>query len=99
MAAAPTHKTLRRPRVDSGAGTGLGAPTQIVIYDDAINTMEWVVASLMEVLGHSAQLAAKIMFEAHHRGRAIAEVEPVEQATRHCRELVTRGLRADVEEL
>jgi ATP-dependent Clp protease adapter protein ClpS len=97
MPAAPT--TITRPRIDDGTGIGTGAPTQVVIYDDEVNTMEWVVAALMEVLGHSSPLAAKIMFEAHHRGRAIAEVEPEEQATRHCCELVARGLRADVEAL
>jgi ATP-dependent Clp protease adaptor protein ClpS len=88
-----------RTRVDDGTGSGVGAPSQVVIYDDEINTMEWVVTSLMEVLGHAPALAAKIMFEAHHRGRAIAEVEPEEQARKHCRELVSRGLRADVEAL
>jgi ATP-dependent Clp protease adaptor protein ClpS len=97
MSTAPTP--TKRPRLDDGTGSGLGDPSQIVIYDDEINTMEWVVSSLMEVLGHSAPLAAKIMFEAHHRGRAIAEVEPEEKAARHCRELLSRGLRADVEVL
>lgn len=72
---------------------------QVVLHNDDHNTMEHVVLSLMRVFGHSADLAAKIMVEAHERGRAIAEVEAESLARKHRDQLQSRGLIATIESL
>ena len=94
----PSPKT-EEPVVDpdDGLGNGLGWDSQIVLFNDDVNTFEHVIRCLVSVFGHGEQLAAKIAVEAHVRGRAIAEVEPREPAERHAAELRRRGLRAAVE--
>jgi ATP-dependent Clp protease adapter protein ClpS len=79
--------------------TGIGRPAQVILYNDDHHTMEYVVECLTHVFGHPADLAAKIMWEAHRRGRAIAEVEDADAARRHCAQLSGYGLRAEVEAL
>ena len=72
---------------------------QVVLHNDDHNSMEHVVECLMRVFGHPPALAVKIMAEAHHRGRAIAEVEGATEARLHRDQLVSFGLTATVEKV
>ncbi|MCE9614695.1 MAG: ATP-dependent Clp protease adaptor ClpS [Lentisphaerae bacterium] len=72
---------------------------QVVLHNDDHNSMEFVVLCLMRVFGHTADLAAKIMLEAHDRGRAIAEVEAEAEAKVHRDQLQSFGLSATVEKV
>lgn len=89
--------TTTRTHTRTVQGTGVGRPSQVVLYNDDRHTMEFVVECLVRVFGHTPDLAAKIMWEAHRRGRAIAEVEDAENARLHCEQLLGYGLRAEVE--
>lgn len=70
---------------------------QVVLFNDDHNTVDFVVESLMQVFGHPVGLAAKIMMEAHEKGRAIAEVESETPARLHKEQLQSLGLTAEVE--
>lgn len=78
-------------------GTGSGWDTQVILFNDDVNTFDDVIAALMGVFGHTEPLAEAIAFEAHNTGRAIAEVEPRPDAEKHAAELTALGLRASVE--
>ena len=97
--APPKKKKSPKIRPDDGSGSVLGWDSQVVLFNDDVNTFEHVIDCLMAVLGHGRQLAEKITMEAHVRGRAIAEVEPREKAERHAAALVKRGLVATVENI
>jgi ATP-dependent Clp protease adapter protein ClpS len=79
--------------------TGTGGGCQVILYNDDVHTMEFVIDCLMRIFGHPHAVAHKVMVEAHQRGRAIAEVESQPQATEHCEQLRAAGLKADVETL
>lgn len=72
---------------------------QVILFNDDVNSMEHVVGALVQVFNHTTQLAAKIMVEAHRKGRAIAEVEAESQAVLHKQQLESLGLTAAVEKL
>ncbi|OGV71265.1 MAG: hypothetical protein A2269_02090 [Lentisphaerae bacterium RIFOXYA12_FULL_60_10] len=88
-----THKT------DTVTRKELNPICQVVLFNDDVNSMEYVVLCLMQVFGHNLSIAAKIMYEAHHRGRAIAEVEDESPANHHLNQLHTHGLNACVERI
>ena len=69
---------------------------EVLLHNDDHNEMEYVLLSLMKVFGHSAQLACKIMIEAHQRGSAVAEVEGRSEAEKHCEQLRARGLSSTI---
>ena len=95
---APSPKTEEPVVVpDDGIGDGLGWDSQVVLFNDDVNTFEHVIRCLVSIFGHGERLATKIAYEAHNRGRAIAEVEPREQAEKHAAALRAGGLRATVE--
>jgi ATP-dependent Clp protease adaptor protein ClpS len=72
-------------------------PYSVVLYNDNVNAMEYVIQCLISVFGHPYPLAAKIMMEAHHSGRALAATEGRTEAVAHCRQLKAKGLNATVE--
>lgn len=80
-------------------GTGLSEICQVVIHNDNVNTFDHVITSLIVVFGHSQSIAEKITWEAHNKGKAIAEVEEYEQAVSHKGLLTMRGLIAEVEKI
>ncbi len=90
-----TPRQARRTKVASE----LEDLCQVVLFNDDVNSMEFVVGCLMKVFRHSAELAAKIMIDAHLRGRAIAEVEGRADAVKHKQQLESFGLTAEVERL
>ena len=81
--------------LDSNGASGWD--TQVILFNDDVNTFEHVIASLMDVFGHPEPLAETIALEAHNTGRAIAEVEPRPDAEKHAAALLDLGLRAAVE--
>lgn len=85
------------PLLHTDAAASRERVCEVILHNDAQNSMEFVVLSLMRVFAHSQDLAAKIMFEAHVRGRAIAEVEAEAGARRHCAQLCALGLTATVD--
>jgi ATP-dependent Clp protease adaptor protein ClpS len=74
-----------------------GWDSQVILFNDDVNTFDHVVMSLMSVFGHTRPLAETITWEAHRSGRAIAEVEPRPDAEKHAAALLALGLQAAVE--
>ena len=74
-----------------------GWESQVILFNDDVNTFDHVVMSLMSVFGHPEPLAEAIALEAHTTGRAIAEVEPRPDAEKHAAALRALGLQASVE--
>ena len=97
--APPRRETTPVVLPDDGLGNGLGWDSQVILFNDDVNTFEHVIACLMSIFGHNMQLAADIALEAHTKGRAIAEVEPREQAEQHAAALKRQGLGASVESI
>ena len=89
----------RQKEAESQGAIQLESMFQVVLFNDDHNSMEYVVLCLMHVFGHPMALAAKIMHEAHERGRAIAEVESETLARGHRDELQTHGLVATIEQI
>ena len=97
MVGMPKIETIEKPGQKNGRDGAVDGLAQVVLFNDAHNEAGYVASCLMRIFGHSGPLAEKIMLEAHTRGRAIAEVEGMEDARRHCAALQEAGLGASVE--
>lgn len=95
----PRPGTTEVPTVDTATREHVEDFYQVTLYNDNQNAMEHVIKCLMQVFGHSSELAGKIMLEAHMRGRAIAEVEAETQARLHRDQLQSFGLTASIEKI
>ena len=78
-----------KERIDSGSGTGLGRPWNVIVLNDNHNTFEGVAAALADVLPSvTYEIGLRIADSIHTGGRAI-----VWSGHREAAELYWDGLR------
>jgi ATP-dependent Clp protease adaptor protein ClpS len=82
-----------KERIDSGTGTGLGAPWNVIVLNDNHNTFESVASALSSTIpdvsyNKGLQLADRI----HASGRAIVWSGHKEVAEHYCQQLQGHGL-------
>lgn len=83
--------------LEEDVDTGVGTPSDLIVYNDDHNTFEWVMKSFEEILGHSSAQSEQLALLIHLKGKAtvksaaMAELRPKREA------LVDRGLSAVIE--
>lgn len=70
----------------------------VVVWDDPVNLMSYVVWVFRTLLGRSREEATRLMLEVHHRGRAVVASAPREHAELNVYHLHHHGLWATLEE-
>ncbi len=72
-------------------------PWQVVVWNDPVNLMSYVVWVLRSLFGHSKDEATRLMLQVHHQGRAVVSSGPLEKAELDCHRLHHHGLWATLE--
>jgi ATP-dependent Clp protease adaptor protein ClpS len=90
-----TTKPLDAPVVDEDVRTDL--PWQVIVWNDPVNLMEYVVFVLRKLFGHTLEEATRLMLAVHNEGRATVSQGPRERAEMDCYRLHQYGLWATVE--
>ncbi|MGH2707659.1 MAG: ATP-dependent Clp protease adapter ClpS [Actinomycetota bacterium] len=67
-----------RPDVDQEISPDL--PWLVIVWNDPINLMSYVVYVFQKLFGYSREKATKLMLDVHHRGRAVVSSGPREKA-------------------
>lgn len=81
--------------VDEEDGTGNLA--ELIVYNDDVNTFDWVIQCLEEVLNHSVQQAEQLSLLIHFKGKATVKTASKRQLRPKKDALVDRGLSAVIE--
>jgi ATP-dependent Clp protease adaptor protein ClpS len=72
-------------------------PYHIIVYNDDVNSFEWVIECFMKVLGHAPEQSEQLAHIIHYKGKAnvkrggISELRPLAEA------LLDKGLSAKIE--
>jgi ATP-dependent Clp protease adaptor protein ClpS len=69
----------------------------VVVWNDPVNLMTYVVYVLRKLFGHSEEKATELMLQVHHEGRAIVASGPREKSELDCFRLHRYGLWATLE--
>ena len=91
-----TTKPLDAPVVETDRLTDL--PWQVIVWNDPVNLMDYVVFVLRKLFGHSLEEATRLMLAVHNEGRASVSQGPREQVEMDCYRLHQYGLWATVEQ-
>jgi len=91
-----TTKPLDAPVADQDLKKDL--PWQVVVWNDPVNLMDYVVFVLRKLFGHTLEEATRLMLAVHNEGRATVNQGPREQAEMDCYRLHQYGLWATVEQ-
>jgi len=87
-APAPAKAPARQERVVRDFGWN------IVVWNDPITLMSYVVLVLRRLFGYDHETATKLMLQVHHEGRAVVASQPREQAEVSVAQLHGFGLQA-----
>ncbi|MFT5222106.1 MAG: ATP-dependent Clp protease adaptor protein ClpS [Glaciecola sp.] len=77
--------------------TELGQPWDVLVWDDPVNLMSYVVYVLRKVFNFDEPMARKLMLEVHEQGRALVASESRDEAQRHLEQLHGHGLNATMQ--
>ncbi len=73
------------------------AQKDIVLYNDDVNTFDWVIDSLVDVCSHDVVQAEQCTFLVHYKGKCAVKRGSFEELKPMCSELLNRGLSAEIE--
>ena len=79
---------------DQESVTELQLPWLVIVWNDPINLMSYVVYVFQKLFGYSREKATKLMLDVHHRGRAVVSSGPREKAEMDVYRLHAHGLWA-----
>jgi ATP-dependent Clp protease adaptor protein ClpS len=72
-------------------------PWQVVVWNDPVNLMSYVVFVFRKLFGYSTEKATELMLQVHHEGRAVVSSGTLEKAESDCHRLHHYGLWATLE--
>jgi ATP-dependent Clp protease adaptor protein ClpS len=71
--------------------------SSLIVWNDEVNTFEWVIAALMEVCGHSEQQAEQCSMIIHTKGKYAVKEGSYETLKPQCDAITERGINATIE--
>ena len=86
--------TIEDPRVDDDAM--YDRAWAVIVWDDPVNLMDYVVFVFQDVLGIDADLATKLMLQVHNEGKSVVFSGMRERAESIATRLQAHGLWATV---
>ncbi|HZD00589.1 MAG TPA: ATP-dependent Clp protease adapter ClpS [Actinomycetes bacterium] len=72
-------------------------PWIVIVWNDPINLMSYVVFVFQKLFGYSKEKATKLMLDVHHKGRAVVSSGPREKAEYDVYRLHNHGLWATMQ--
>jgi ATP-dependent Clp protease adaptor protein ClpS len=72
-------------------------PLQLIVWNDEVNTFEWVIESLMEVCDHSYEQAEQCAYIIHYKGKYAVKQGFYEELKPMCDAITERGIGATLE--
>jgi ATP-dependent Clp protease adaptor protein ClpS len=70
---------------------------QVILYNDDVNTFDWVIECLVEICEHETLQAEQCALLVHFKGKAVVKSGGLEEMQAICQALCDRSLSAVVE--
>ena len=77
--------------------TDTDEPCNLVVWNDEVNTFEWVIETLMEVCGHTAEQAEQCAYIIHYQGKYAVKNGTYDDLKPECDAITERGIGATIE--
>ncbi len=72
-------------------------PLQLIVWNDEVNTFDWVIESLMEVCDHTYEQAEQCAYIIHYKGKYAVKHGFYEKLKPMCDAITDRGIGATLE--
>jgi ATP-dependent Clp protease adaptor protein ClpS len=70
---------------------------KLVLFNDDVNTFDFVIEALVEVCGHEALQAEQCAVIVHYKGKCVVKNGTWEELEPMCTALLERGLTAEIQ--
>jgi len=77
--------------------TAVDEPFTLIVWNDEVNTFEWVIETLIEVCGHSYEQAEQCAYIIHFQGKYAVKKGSYDELKPMCNAITDRGIGATVE--
>jgi ATP-dependent Clp protease adaptor protein ClpS len=84
---------------DNDVLTASDDPCSLIVWNDEVNTFEWVIETLVDVCGHSIEQAEQCAMLIHTKGKYAVKRGSYEELKPLCDAITDRGIGATVEML
>lgn len=84
------------PVLDEHVRASLDVPWVLIVWNDPINLMNYVVHVFRSYFGYSLEEATRLMLLVHHEGHAVVASGPREEMERHAQAMHDYGLQATI---
>ena len=74
-------------------------PYQLIVWNDDVNTFDWVIETLVEVCGHTPEQAEQCAYLIHYKGKYGVKQGSYEELEPMCTAITDRGINATIESL
>jgi len=88
---------ISREEADTDVLTTYDDPCSLVVWNDEVNTFEWVIETLMEVCGHSLEQAEQCAMLIHTKGKYAVKRGSYDDLKPQCDAITERGIGATIE--
>ncbi len=77
--------------------TSTEEPYSLIVWNDEVNTFEWVIETLVDVCGHSQEQAEQCAYIIHFQGKYAVKQGSYEDLKPKCDAITDRGIGATIE--
>jgi ATP-dependent Clp protease adaptor protein ClpS len=72
-------------------------PYNLIVWNDEVNTFDWVIETLIEVCGHTQEQAEQCSLIIHFKGKCAVKNGDYEELKPMCDAITERGIGATIE--
>ncbi|HEY9168244.1 MAG TPA: ATP-dependent Clp protease adaptor ClpS [Lutibacter sp.] len=69
---------------------------EIILFNDDVNTFDFVIDALIEVCDHTAEQAEQCALLVHYKGKCAVKTGEYDELKPRCTQLLTKGLSAEI---
>lgn len=91
------NDTITRKDEDTDLLTSIEEPCNLIVWNDDVNTFEWVIETLIKVCRHSHEQAEQCSYIIHFQGKYAVKKGSYEELKPMCDSITDRGINATVE--
>jgi ATP-dependent Clp protease adaptor protein ClpS len=77
--------------------TDMEQPCHLIVWNDEVNTFDWVIEALVDICKHSPEQAEQCALLIHKRGKYAVKNGEFEELKPMCEAITERGINATIE--
>lgn len=90
-----TTKEKKRP--DTGTDTRKNPGRRLILFNDELNTFDFVIETLIKVCGHSPHQAENCALIAHFKGKCAIKTGTLEELRPYYKTMILRNLTVEIQ--